>query len=228
MKFSFIIPTRNEGKYLEGCLLSIKNQSKKDYEIIVVDTNSRDETKKIARKYSAKIINEPKKGPAAARNSGAKIARGQILVFCDADVRFDMYFLEEIDDKFKRNISGCIFRVHTYDAVKKSTAIAYQYMNMIAKIVNKFGFVFTNGSCFAYRRDVFFRVNGFNEDMLTNEDHDLANRANKIQRFVFFDDIVVETSARRVNKLGLFRSIRIYVKSTILYVFNGSYLRDYW
>lgn len=228
MKFSFIIPTRNEGKYLEGCLASIKNQNIKDYEIIVVDTNSTDRTKAIARKYRAKILNEPRKGPGAARNTGAKAAHGHILVFCDADVRFDMYFLEEINEKFKKNISGCIFRIRTYDAVKKSTAMAYEYVNVIAKIVNKFGFVFTNGSCFAYRRDVFFQVHGFNEKMLTNEDHDMANRANKIKKFMFFNDIAVETSARRINKLGLLKLIKIYTKSTILYVFNGSYLRDYW
>ena len=207
---------------------SIKNQSTKDYEIIVADTNSKDNTRAIARKYGARIFNEPKKGPGAARNTGARHARGQVLVFCDADVRFDKYFLEKINDRFKRNIGGCIFRLRTYDASKKSIAMAYDHVNLLAKLVNKLGFVFTNGSCFAYRRDVFFRVHGFDERMLTNEDHDLANRANKIMRFVFFNDIIIETSSRRINKIGLMRSIKVYIKSTSVYLLNRSYLRDYW
>ena len=61
MKFSCNIPTKNEGRYIEKTLQSIKNQSTKDYEIIVADTNSKDNTRAIARKYGAKIFNEPKK-----------------------------------------------------------------------------------------------------------------------------------------------------------------------
>ncbi len=228
MKFSFIIPTKNEGKYLDGCLRSIRAQSIKDYEIIVVDTNSRDRTKAIARGHGAKVINEPIKGPAAARNAGAKVARGRILVFCDADVWVDRYFLEKIDSKFKNDIGGCIFRIRTYDAGTKAYEIAYAYANMVAKVCNSIGSPVTIGSCFAFRRDIFFKVNGFNEKMLTNEDHDLANRVNKIKRFMFFGDIVVETSARRLNSLGILKILKIYTKSSFLYVLNKSYLRDYW
>ena len=228
MKFSFIIPTKNEGKYLEECLLSIKNQGIKDYEIIVVDTNSTDKTKSIARKYGAKVINEPKKGPGAARNTGAKIARGRILIFCDADVRFDHYFLERLEEKFRKSIGGCIFRIRTYDAGTKAYEIAYAYANMVAKVCNSIGLPVTIGSCFAFRGDIFLKSGGFNEKMLTNEDHDLADRVNKIKRFVFFGDIVVETSARRLNSLGILKILKIYTKSSLLYVLNKSYLRDYW
>ncbi len=228
MKFSFIIPTKNEGRYLGKCLLSIRNQNKKNYEIIVVDTNSKDRTKAIARKYGARVINEPRRGPGIARNTGAKAAKGSILVFCDADVHFDHYFLEKVEEKFRKNIGGCIFRLRTYDASKKSHDLAYNYVNVIAEFMNKIGIAITAGSCFAFRRDVFFKAGGFDERFLTNEDHDLARRVNKVKRFMFFGDVVVETSSRRVNKFGLFGSIKIYLKSTMIYVLNNSYLRDYW
>ncbi len=228
MKFSFIIPTRNEGRYLEGCIKSIREQSIKDYEIIVVDTNSTDRTKAIARKYHVKVINEPRKGPGVARNRGANIAKGAILVFCDADVRFDRYFLEKLEERFRKIIGGCIFRLRTYDAGEKIHEMAYNYVNIIAKFMNKIGIAITTGSCFAFRRDMFFKAGGFDERMLTNEDHDLARRVNRLKRFVFFNDIVVETSSRRVNKFGLLRAAKIYLKSTMIYVLNNSYLRDYW
>ncbi len=228
MKFSFIIPTKNEGKYLEGCLQSIRAQSVRGYEIIVVDTNSKDKTKAIARKYKAHVINEPRRGPGVARNTGAKASKGQILVFCDADVRFDRYFLEELGEKFKSSIGGCIFRLRAYDARKKFEVLAYDYVNCIVEFANRLGITFTAGSCFVYRRDVFFKAGGFREDMLTNEDHDLSHRAHKIRRFVFLSDITVETSARRVSKLGLRKTIKIYFKSTAIYMLNRSYLREYW
>ncbi len=230
MRFSFIIPTKNEGKYLEECLLSIKNQSLKNYEIIVVDTNSTDRTKAIARKYGTRVINEPRTGPGIARNTGAKVARGAILVFCDADVHFDHYFLEKLEEKFRKekDIGGCIFRLRTYDARKKSHEVAYKYVNSVVEFMNKIGIAITAGSCFAFRRDVFFKAGSFNERFLTNEDHDLAQRVSKIKRFMFFNDIVIETSSRRIKKFGLLRSLKIYVKSTLIYLLNKSYLRDYW
>src|SRR3989344_6976071 len=101
MKFSFIIPTLNEGEYLEECLKSIKSQNFNDYEIIIVDSYSKDNTVKIAKKYGAKVLYESKKGPAVARNTGAKKAKGEILIFPDADVRFEKDFLEILEKKMK-------------------------------------------------------------------------------------------------------------------------------
>lgn len=228
MMFSFIIPTRNEGDYLEGCLRSILNQERKNFEIIVVDTQSIDKTKKIAKRYGARIIEESKKGPSAARNKGANHSSGQILIFCDADVRFEKDFLEKVEKKFIENIGGCTFKLHPYDANKKIYELAYDYANKIAKFLNKIGLTITTGSCFAYRKDVFIRSGGFNEMLLTNEDHDLAIKVNKVKRFMFFEDILIETSSRRVSKLGFVKVIKVCIKSTLLYAFNRSYLRDYW
>ena len=80
---SIIIPTKNEEKYLPNLLRSIKKQTFKDYEIIVADNNSKDKTKKIAKRYGCKIV----KGglPGKARNQGAKFAEGDILLFLDSD-----------------------------------------------------------------------------------------------------------------------------------------------
>src|SRR3989344_830900 len=107
MKFSFIIPTRNEGDYLEGCLKSIKKQTIKDYEIIIVDSYSKDNTVATARKYGAKVLFEKRRGPAVARNTGAKKTKGEILIFPDADVRFEKNFLEILEKKMNTVIAGC-------------------------------------------------------------------------------------------------------------------------
>ena len=88
---SIIIPAYNEEKYLPRLLRCIKEQTYKDYEIIIADANSTDKTRQIAKKYGCKIA----KGglPAVGRNNGAKIAKGDILLFLDADAKFNKNFL---------------------------------------------------------------------------------------------------------------------------------------
>lgn len=82
---SVIITTRNSAPTLEALLKSIKNQSYQQTEVIVVDNSSRDETCKIAKKYTDKVFD---KGPerSAQRNFGATKARGGFLLFLDSDM----------------------------------------------------------------------------------------------------------------------------------------------
>ncbi len=89
MRVSVIIPAYNEEKFIEKCLISIKNQSFKDIEIIVVDDGSTDKTVEIAEKIADRVILQDHLGCGKARNIGAKSAAGEILVFIDADMYLD-------------------------------------------------------------------------------------------------------------------------------------------
>jgi len=224
---SIIIPSKNEQEYIEGCLESIKNQTFKDYEIIVVDSGS-DDTAKIAKKYTKRVYQEKKAGPAAARNKGARLAKGSIFVFSDADCRFKEDFLQTVCDRFQKPIGGGICRLSAYDYEKRSNAILYEMINTVAKTLISMRFIITSGSCFVYTRDAFFRAGGFDERLLTNEDHDLARKVGKMSKFDVFDDIVVETSARRLKRWGFLKTTRIYVKSALLYFMAGKTLKEYW
>lgn len=93
---SVIIPVYNEEKYLGFCLSSITNQTYKNTEVIVVDDWSQDKSRGIAKKYQVKIIKQSHQGPGVARNLGASYARGEILVFVDADMRFEKNYIEEL------------------------------------------------------------------------------------------------------------------------------------
>ena len=228
MKFSFIIPTLNEETYLGECLKSIKNQTVQDYEIIIVDSHSKDRTVKIAKKYGAKVLYEGRKGPGVARNTGAKKAKGEILIFPDADVRFEKNFLEILEKKMKTVTAGSIFNIVPYDAQNKTLKVNYKIANFIARLFVSLGIPLTAGSCFAYRKEFFDRVKGFNPEFMTNEDHDLAERISKFGRFEYFSDITVWTSTRRVRRWGTLKSTKIYAKSTFAFFLNRSYIRDYW
>lgn len=223
-KFSFIIPTRNEAAYLEECIKSIKRQQRNDYEIIVVDTLSRDGTHKIAEKHGL-LVEEPRKGIGIARNTGAKRAQGDILIFADADVRFDKNFLDIIEKKFsRRDIGGGICVLEAYDG-GPYTRKAYDWINYIPRFLTKAGMPLTAGSCFIYRKEYFHKVGGFDPAFITNEDHELAKRMHRHKRFVFFHDIKVRTSSRRVSKMGFFGLVKWYIKSSAAYFLRGGYLK---
>jgi glycosyltransferase involved in cell wall biosynthesis len=98
MKISVIIPVFNEEKDIAECLESLKQQKFDGFEIIVVDDGSTDRTSEVLSKYQKsnskiQILEQNHKGPAASRNFGAKHAKGEVLVFLDADMTFDKNFL---------------------------------------------------------------------------------------------------------------------------------------
>lgn len=96
---SAVIPNYNEEKYIRDCLLSLLENRSIDFEIIVVDDGSTDQTPHIVQTefpQEVKFLQQDHQGPGAARNLGAKNARGQILVFVDADMTFDKNFLKEL------------------------------------------------------------------------------------------------------------------------------------
>ena len=88
--FSFIVPAYNEEFELPRGIAAIRaaaENAKEEYEIIVVDDGSTDRTAEIAQEQGARVVPIQRRQIAAARNAGAKAARGDILFFVDADTR---------------------------------------------------------------------------------------------------------------------------------------------
>ncbi len=93
---SIIIPTYNEQETIGNCLSSLRGQSYEEVEIIVVDDGSVDNTKSIVKKLNVKLLSQNHQGPGTARNLGAKYAKGEILVFVDADMTFEKNFIRDL------------------------------------------------------------------------------------------------------------------------------------
>ena len=88
MKVSVIIPVRDGERYIADAIGSVLEQTKPPAELLVVDDGSKDETATIVSQYSGssvRLIQQPPRGAAAARNAGVKLARHQLLAFLDAD-----------------------------------------------------------------------------------------------------------------------------------------------
>ena len=103
MKYSVIVPLYNKEQYIERTLQSILSQTYADYELIVVDDGSTDQSFNIAQQTigqdnpSRRIVRQPNSGVAAARNNGAAQSKGEYICFLDSDDWWEPTFLEEID-----------------------------------------------------------------------------------------------------------------------------------
>src|SRR3989338_2350043 len=133
---SIIIPTLNEEKYLPKLLDSIKNQNFSDYELIVADFNSKDRTREIARRYGCKIVLGGI--PGVARNNGSRVAKGEYLLFLDADVILPKHFLYKFVNEFDRkfaDIATCGFK---YDGNKRIDKLLAVTTTEVLKIFQYF------------------------------------------------------------------------------------------
>ncbi|MBI3342380.1 glycosyltransferase family 2 protein [Candidatus Curtissbacteria bacterium] len=93
---SIIIPVYNEEKVITGCLESLAGQNYKNTETIIVDDGSSDKTLNLVRQFKVQVLEQKHLGPGVARNLGATKAKGEILVFVDADMTFDRDFVTDL------------------------------------------------------------------------------------------------------------------------------------
>ena len=84
-KFSIIIPVYNVENYIKKCLDSVFAQTEKDYEVIVVNDGTKDNSMDIVKNYDVKIVNQKNQGLSEARNTGLKNAKGEYILFLDSD-----------------------------------------------------------------------------------------------------------------------------------------------
>jgi len=101
VKTSVIIPVYNEEDCILNCMKSLKKQTYKDFELILVDDGSNDKTREIIKEFMKKnkrvrLIEGEHKGPGFSRNLGVKKSKGKILVFVDADMSFHRNFLKHL------------------------------------------------------------------------------------------------------------------------------------
>ncbi len=204
MKLSIIIPTKNEEKYLPKLLASVKKQSFRDYEIIVADNNSKDKTRKIAEKYKCKIV----KGglPGKARNAGAKIAKGDILLFLDADTELKTKnFLEKAIKEFERrklDIAAPLVFLRGKELDKLYT----NFWNYLTEFFQYSLTPFAGGWCIFAKKNLHQKIKGFDERITLGEDTDYVQRMvrSKLLRVKFrvLKSVKIQVSTRRLGKEG--------------------------
>ena len=195
----------NEEKNLSRLLSLIAKGGFDDYEIIIADAGSKDKTIEIARSFNCIIT----KGglPARGRNSGAKIARGDILFFMDADLKFSpKNFIKKSAEYFKENdLAIASFPIFTQ---KNNIYLNPFTMNLfynIPQILLKK--VFPMGAMgIMVKKDVFEKVGGFDESITLAEDHYFVQQAEKYGKFDIIKQVKLYMPLRRFEKDGYFRT----------------------
>ncbi|MBI4894603.1 MAG: glycosyltransferase [Candidatus Aenigmarchaeota archaeon] len=199
---SVIVTTRNEEKNIEHCLRSVRNQTVKNIEVILVDACSADRTVKVARKYINHLVVR-KCGVAEGRNVGAKIARADVLVFLDADSMLLPETLEEILKAYKRRgVVGASCPVLPISADIRYVSV-YMFYNSMARVSTILRKPQIAGMFCTYRRDAFEKVGGFSDDVGILEDFHLSMRIGKLGRVKFLTNTIALTSHRRLEKMGM-------------------------
>jgi glycosyltransferase involved in cell wall biosynthesis len=216
---SIIIPTFNEESYLPRLLASIRDQDYRDYEIIIADNASRDRTRGIARTHGARVVEGGV--PGIGRNRGAKAARGEYLLFLDADTVLPPGFISSIMARFEKDfVDICVPWIRPIDGTNPIYRTIFQFSNTFFKlmeVIQPQGL----GVCILTTRRLHDRIGGFSEKVRVSEDFDYINRASLVGRFRVYSHVFVYHSVRRYKAEGVGNLVQKQFKSGFIYLFTG-------
>ena len=197
MRATIIIPAHNAARTIKYCLnaLQVQNYPRDAYEIIVVNDGSTDATARIAEGYPITLLTLPmRRGAGAARNLGASAARGDILLFTDADCAPTQTWIREMlapfDDPRVVGVKG-VYRTRQREPLARWVQAEYEekYVRMLR--ATAIDFVDTYSA--AYRRNVFLANQGFDESFpnASVEDQEFSFRLAKQGHRLIFAPLAV-------------------------------------
>lgn len=212
---SIIIPTYNESAKIVDTIRRLQGEENADqFEIIVVDGGSIDNTISVAEGTGVRVVRSRRKGRAVQMNLGASVASNEILYFLHADSippkNFSNQILSAVQNKY---VSGC-FRLafdHEHWFLKANAWFTKFDVNAI-----RFG----DQSLFV-TKDVFHNAGGFKEELVMMEDQEIIHRLKKFGKFKVLNDVVI-TSARKYVDNGIFRMQRIFYRIWAMYYLGYS------
>ena len=219
---SFVIPALNEETLITRCISSIHKECEDwvNYEIIVVDNGSTDNTVGLALAQNALIVAEPNKGVTRARQAGLLAAHYNIVAFIDAD------------NEIPPGWAVCaVWALHYHNAIAASGPVIYEELSIFKRIVISLFYTIAvvvhrvapmiQGGNFILRKDRMLEAGGFNTDIdFYGEDTDTAVRLSKIGKIRFEAGMWVYSSSRRITEEGM---VRIGLRYIINYAWMWLY-----
>jgi len=195
---SVVIPSFNTGQYLKEAIESVFTQSFQDYELIVVDDGSTDNTKEICEKYKDRLIYiyQENKGPASARNTGIRYAQGKFIALLDADDMFLPNKLERQIQAFEENpeIDCCYTQCYfcnengvVYDTFLKNHRCPDDPLRYFVSVIFP-----ATSSAIMVRKKCLFEIGLYDENLERCEDYDLEIRLASNCRFWYIDEPLVK------------------------------------
>jgi teichuronic acid biosynthesis glycosyltransferase TuaG len=191
-RVSIITPAYNAERFIRATVDSVRNQTETNWELLVVDDGSTDETVAIINRYAAgdariHLLRQSNAGPSAARNHGMRSARGEFFAFLDSDDQWLPEFLAHQLAVFERHPETSLVTGNAYylggprdGQTRRRPSEGYPVLTLENIIQNDSAvFIMT-----VFRREVFERLGGLDEGQWTSEDYDFWIRA-AMAGFVF-------------------------------------------
>ncbi len=211
---SVLVCVKNMDKYIGGCITALLNQSFSDFEVIIIDDLSSDNTQKIIESFDDARIryfrNAELLGLSGSRNQSFKYAKSKYLFFTDADCKVSKTWLKEGLRYFK--ISGVV------GVEGKTVYVSEEYKPTRSDCLmqNKVGGEFLTCNI-AYTKEVLERIGGFDKDFTYMEDRDLALRAIKCGKIFFNNRMIVYHQKKNFSKKQFLLSGKRLQNRVLLY-----------
>ncbi len=219
-KVSVVIPAFNEALVIGPTIEAILRQTYPNFEIIVVNNASSDNTAGVVAKFPVKLVHETKKGLLFARDRGRREAIGEIVANIDADCLPEVDWMEKAVKYFENAdvvaVSGPYNYHDAHPFFKHASLLMQNYIYRPVAHILQWSFVHGGavliGGNNMIRADILKEMGGYNTDLLFyGEDTDTAKRVAKYGYIVFSPNIYMKTSARRFKNEGTIRMTTRYL-----------------
>ena len=226
MKFSVVIPLYNKEHYIEATIRSVLSQNCQDFEVIVVDDGSKDNSLALARKYESdrvRVIPQENQGVSVARNTGIENARGKFIAFLDADDQWQAQYLATIQGLTDQYPESDIFvtaytvdmgngKLHYSTRLEPETGCLPSYWLTLAK-----GYDFVWTSATVIRRSALIRAGLFKPGEKIGQDLDMWARVARLNPKVAYS-----------NKLCVYynRAAESNARTRVRVAWAGAFIKD--
>jgi glycosyltransferase involved in cell wall biosynthesis len=214
---TIVIPTLNEEKYLPHLLKSLEQQTWKNLEIIVADANSQDATRNIAAQYGCQVVAGGR--IAQGRNAGARRARGEYILFLDADVTVPPDFLVDLMAQVRKKKLEVASGFITPDTKKLFDKVMVAVSNLWHYAIQLY-YPHASGFYIIAHKSLHEKIGGFDEELFLTEDHDYVIRGARQGKFRYLWRPRVKFSVRRFDKEGRWKLIWKYLVLEIYMAFR--------
>ncbi len=221
-RISVVIPTYGEEKSIEDSLKQFDSQSipRSDFEIIIVDGDSKDRTREIAERYADRVIIQTSKGIGGARNDGVEAAAAPFIATTDADTILSARWLEIMLLHFENDerVVAVVGPDGPIEKNWKSRSVYFMLRNVIY-LATFFGLYTTGGTNSGFRKSAFKRVGGY-RSLPHSDDIELGFRLKKVGDIVYDKELYVELSIRRMEKNGYISTLLTWLKGDLRILFG--------
>ena len=200
---SVVIPTKNSSRTLGNCLQSLARQEYTNFEIIVVDGHSKDNTIEIAKKYTDKVFLEEGGTRASGCNVGIQHAQGEIIAFTDDDCEAPKDWLKQIVSNFEDEtlavLGGSTKTPEISSKIEKAFGAVQKDLLSLTNSWESVRAACDNviGCNSAYRKATLIDAGGFNENLPTAEETELHFRLKKAGKQIRYLDSLYVLHNRR-------------------------------